>query len=226
VRKRVLPKVLGEPRRLSRMRGFLLFLSLSLGWLAPVSAFERTVREYKLPPVALQRADGRPMQISDALADGRPVVLTFMYTSCQTVCPITNQVLLEAERLLGEQAAKVNLVSISIDPDHDTVQKLSAYARKSGNRGSFFTGDPGASESVQRAFEAWRGDKMNHEGVFLLNAGQRGDGSWTRLNGWVTPAQLIHELQVLAPALRATSIAAPAAAPATKHRFPPAPSSQ
>jgi protein SCO1/2 len=132
------------------------------------------------------------MPLSQALFDGRPVVLSFMFSSCATVCPITNHTLVTLEGLLGERRARVNTVSLSIDPDHDSVRALADYARRTGGRGSYFTGDPGTSEAVQRAFDVWRGDKMNHQPVFLLSAGP--GKPWVRLDGLVSPRVLLDEL--------------------------------
>ena len=161
----------------------------------------RSVQRYTLPPDALQRADGRHLTLAQALRDSRPVVLTFFYSACQTVCPISNQVMVDLERRLGAKRPRVPLVSISIDPDHDTVQRITAYAKETGNHGSLFTGDPAASEAVQRAFDRWRGDKMHHAPVFLLNADTRRSNQWIRLSGLVMPQQLLDELDSLVPAL-------------------------
>jgi protein SCO1 len=174
-------------------------------------SIERSVRSYTLPAVQLQRADGKTLKLAEALSDGRPVVLTFMYSSCQTVCPITNQVMVGLGELLAERRDQVHLISISIDPDHDTVKQLAQYARQSGHRGSFFTGDPASSEAVQRAFDAWRGDKMHHEPAFFLNRNADSNRAWVRLTGLVTPKVLLAELTQLAPALRTPL---PAAQPA------------
>ena len=170
---------------------------------SPLAAFaaQRTLQTVTLPASALQRADGQSISLSKAFADGRPVVLTFMYSSCQTVCPVNNQVLVELEQLLANKRERVNLVSISIDPDHDSVQRLTAYAKRTGHRGSFFTGDPGTSETVQRAFDSWRGDKQNHEPVFFLGRAAGAKAQWVRLSGFVTPSELLNELSTLAPDL-------------------------
>jgi protein SCO1 len=159
------------------------------------AAAPRLERHYTLPALRLQRADGATLALKDALFDGRPVVLSFMFSSCTTVCPITNQTLVAFEGLLGADARKVNVVSISIDPDHDSVGRLARYAKETGAKGNFFTSDPATSEAVQRAFEAWRGDKMNHQPVFLLNT--RSDRKWLRLEGLVTPGQLVSEYKNL-----------------------------
>lgn len=157
---------------------------------APGQSWQQTQANYRLPMVRLVGADGSARSAQQALDDGRPTVLTFMYSSCATVCPIVNQTMVEFERLLAAERGQVNTVSITIDPTHDTVQKLAEHARRSGAAGAFYTGDPGASEAVQRAFNAWRGgDKMNHTPVFLLKAAHA--SVWTRIDGLISPRELL-----------------------------------
>ncbi|MGY0197255.1 SCO family protein [Leptothrix sp. BB-4] len=153
----------------------------------------RTVAAYPMPAVSMQRADGQRVQLADVLNDGRPVLLNFIYTSCNTVCPVTSQVFQQTRELLGNQREQVNMVSISIDPEQDTPRKLAAYARRYATAGSWthLTGTAADAVAVQRAFAAWRGDKMNHQPVTFLriSPGQ----PWIRLDGFASPEQLVAE---------------------------------
>lgn len=147
-------------------------------------------QKYSLPDIKLLGAGGAAKPLARALDDGRPTVMTFMYSSCVTVCPIVNQTLVQFEQMLGAERAKVNTVSISIDPTHDTVQKLAQHAKGSGATGSFYTSEPAASEAVQKAFNVWRGgDKMNHQAVFLIKT--PGAQGWVRVDGLITPSELM-----------------------------------
>jgi cytochrome oxidase Cu insertion factor (SCO1/SenC/PrrC family) len=83
---------------------------------------------------------------SDALA-GRVTLLDFVYTHCTDACPLLSatfqqaQTKLADEKLLGERAM---LVSLSVDPQHDTPSVLDEYAAqfKADPRGwKFLTGD-------------------------------------------------------------------------------------
>ena len=158
---------------------------------------KRSEQRYTLPPVQLVGADGKAKALHQVLDHDRPVVLTFLYTSCATICPVNSQVLTEFVQLLGPEAQRVNVVSVSIDPDHDTVTKLAQHARRRALSGAFYTGDPASSEAVQRAFDAWRGDKMNHEPVIFLRAA--GQPTWVRLDGLVSPQRLLSEFRQLTP---------------------------
>jgi protein SCO1/2 len=58
---------------------------------------------------------------------GKAVVVFFGYTQCPDVCPTTLQELLEVQRLLGADGAKVQPVFITVDPERDTAELLKAY---------------------------------------------------------------------------------------------------
>ena len=64
------------------------------------------------------------------------------------------------------------MVSISIDPEYDTPEALNAYARRfdAGPQWEFLTGSLDDSIAVQKAFDADRGDKMNHAPLTLFRA--------------------------------------------------------
>jgi protein SCO1 len=74
----------------------------------------------------LASADG-PVALSDFR--GEIVVLFFGYTSCPDVCPFTLQRLREARERLGPAAEEVQVVFVSVDPDRDTPERVTGYAR-------------------------------------------------------------------------------------------------
>lgn len=157
----------------------------------------RTVRDYRLPAVSLVREDGKPVVLADELNDSRPVVLTFIYTTCTTVCPLTSQTLAELQRKLGPSRDSVRLVSISIDPEQDTPAKLREYAQRfgAGPEWRHYTGSLAASQAVQRAFGVYRGNKMDHAPVILVRTAP--GASWVRIDGFATSDQLLAELPTL-----------------------------
>jgi protein SCO1/2 len=165
--------------------------------LAPPSVARR-MTSYVAPDVALVRSDGARVNFAHELDDGRPVLLDFIYTSCTTICPVMSQTFAGMQKRLGPDAAKVKMMSVSIDPEEDTPARLTEYAERyrAGGQWSFYTGTVQASIAVQRAFDVYRGDKMNHVPVTLLRAAP--GANWVRLDGFVTPDQLMAEYRQLA----------------------------
>ena len=155
----------------------------------------RSTANYVLPAVTLTRADGQQVSLIDEIGDGRPVVLNFVYTTCTTICSLGSQTFAEVQRKLGAGRDLVHLVSVSIDPEEDTPQRLRAYARRydAGPQWHFYTGTIEASLDVQRAFRVYRGDKGDHSPVTLVRPAS-GSG-WVRLDGFATAPEILAELK-------------------------------
>ncbi|HET8748700.1 MAG TPA: SCO family protein [Ramlibacter sp.] len=161
------------------------------------SGYARQVALYQIPSTALLRADGARAQFPQAIDDGKPVVLDFIYTSCTAICPILSHSFAEFQRRLGAESEQVHLVSISIDPEEDTPARLSEYARRfdAGRQWAFFTGSTAASVSLQKAFQAYYGGKMHHRPATFLRAAP--GEPWVRLDGFTSPDELMAEYRRL-----------------------------
>jgi protein SCO1 len=161
------------------------------------AGIKRTEVSYTLPSIKLVRQDDSKVDLLKELDDGRPVVLSFVYTSCTAICPVTSQVFSQVQEMLGKDRGKVRLMSISIDPEYDTPSRLASYAKKYGASldWQFYTGSIDSSIAVQKAFKAYQGDKMNHIPVTFVR-GAPGQ-SWVRLDGFASPMDVIQELQGL-----------------------------
>lgn len=164
---------------------------------AAAPAFARSTATYEVPSVALVRDDGKPVDFSQELDDGRPVVLSFIYTSCTTVCPLTSHTLSQLQNMLGAARDSVHLVSISIDPEFDTPARLHDYAATfgAGPEWQHYTGTLAASKRAQTAFNVYRGNKMDHVPVSLIRS--KPGAPWVRIEGFATPEQLLAELPVV-----------------------------
>lgn len=164
------------------------------------SRAERAMRStvpYTVPAVTLVRDDGKSVSLPEEMNDGKPVVLDFIFTSCGSICPLMSQVFSEFQRKLGAEAAQVHLISISTDPEQDTPERLAEYAQQfhAGPAWRHYTGTLAASQAAQRAFDVYRGDKMSHTPVILMR-GAPGQ-PWRRIDGFVTPDELLREFRQL-----------------------------
>jgi protein SCO1/2 len=169
---------------------------------AATVALQRSATVYRAGPVALTRADGKRVMLDDELAFDGPVALNFVFTTCSTVCPIASRTFAELQaRPRGGKPLR--LLSISLDPLNDTPAVLRAYAAKfgAGPEWRFYTGTVEASAAAQRAFDLYRGDKMNHAPITLVRSAP--NRPWLRLEGFPTAAQLAAELDDATPVARA-----------------------
>jgi protein SCO1 len=98
----------------------------------------------RVPDVELITADAKPVRFYTDLVKGRTVVISFVFTTCTTVCPLVAANVAHLQALLDDRmATDVNLVSVSIDPVTDTPDRLHAWAMtfEPEPGWSFVTGD-------------------------------------------------------------------------------------
>ena len=161
------------------------------------AGIKQSQADYRVPALSLTRQDGTAASFPAELDDGRPVLLNFIYTTCTAICPMTTQVFSQVQGKLGGEGSHLHMISISIDPEFDTVAKLSEYAHKygAGPQWQFYTGTAAASIEMQKAFAAYRGDKMNHEAVTFLRPAP--GKPWSRIDGMAAPDELVREYRRL-----------------------------
>jgi protein SCO1/2 len=155
--------------------------------------YNQSIGNYKMPDVSIVRHDGKKLSFIKELDDGRPVIMNFIFASCSAICPMLSHVFSKVQDKLTKKGQKFHLVSISIDPENDTPAKMMEYAHKfeAGSNWDFYTGTIETSIAIQKAFNAYRGDKMNHSSVILMRAAP--GKSWLRLDGFMSPDEVIHE---------------------------------
>lgn len=96
----------------------------------------------KVPAFELENEDGRPFG-SKALA-GQAYVVAFMFTRCPSICPELTRKMKQVDDAAKRADKRLQLVSISVDPDNDRPEVLRAYAKKHGadvDNWAFLTGD-------------------------------------------------------------------------------------
>jgi len=159
--------------------------------------YVRSIEHYKIPDVVLLNATGDKVNINDAVNLDEPLMLNFIFTTCTAICPVLSATFAQTRTQLGPAHDDVNYLSISIDPEHDTPDRLKAYAEnyRAGPEWEFFTGSLEDIISVQRAFNAYRGDKMNHRPLTFLRASRK--TPWVRLEGFATASDLVDEYHKL-----------------------------
>jgi protein SCO1/2 len=87
-----------------------------------------TLKHPSTPPAfALHDQNGRLVRI--ASQHGKVALITFLYTHCPDLCPLTAQNLNDVLRSLGPAAEKVAVLAISVDPRGDTPKAVKSFVR-------------------------------------------------------------------------------------------------
>jgi protein SCO1/2 len=116
------------------------------------------------PNLPVQDQEGRTLHFYDDLIKGKIVVVSFIYTSCADLCPITTARLAEVKDKLGDRVGRdIFFISLSVDPEHDTPEKLKAFAEafNTGPGWTFVTGKPADMKLILDKF----GDKSEERGL-------------------------------------------------------------
>ena len=138
----------GAPKRLPFTVWVITFL-VAIGLIAGASklfrsserrGYDETPAIGTVPDFHFATQDGKTLTRQDLL--GKVWVIDFFFTRCPGPCPMMSSRLAEISKEL-KKAKDVRLVSLSIDPEHDTPAVLNEYAAKVGadpDRWIFLTG--------------------------------------------------------------------------------------
>ena len=143
----------------------------------------------KIPDVRVVDQDGRALNFYSDLVEGKTVAISFVFTSCTTICtPLGTRMTALQPLLKGRD--DVRLISVTIDPTTDTPQRLKEWSSKFGPRPrwTLVTGDKPELEKLLKALRAYSGDPSSHSPLMLV--GNDLTGRWTRVNG-LQPAEKI-----------------------------------
>ena len=148
--------------------------------------------------VALVDQTGKAVRLEKDLVSNKIVVMSFIYTSCTTVCPVVSSIMGKVQKQLGARVGtEVQLVSISIDPQRDDPKRLNDYARsfQNGPGWSWLTGSTQSINETLKGLGTFNGDFKSHAPLILV-----GDGNsrhWTRYYGFTDPDVLTREVEKL-----------------------------
>jgi protein SCO1/2 len=102
------------------------------------------------PELMLRGSDGSELKLSRYR--GKLVLMSFGFTSCAAVCPVTLATLTQARKLLGPQADSVQVVFITVDPERDDPQRMKTFLAAFDPTFIGATGKPEALEAVRRSY--------------------------------------------------------------------------
>ena len=148
------------------------------------------LRQIRTPNELLVDHNGRSVRFYDDIMKDRKVVINVMYTVCSNICTPATRNLIEAQRLLGDEARDLHFVSMTLTPLDDNPVALREYKKRHGidERWTFLTGKVENVEKVQLAmgFISQRDtdDLLSHSGMARLC--DEPNLKWTHLNTMVS----------------------------------------
>jgi len=139
--------------------------------------------------------DGHTMKFASKVLGDKLVALTFIYTSCTTICPVTSAIFTQLQQRLGARMdSEVRLVSVTLDPVVDTPARLKAYSAKHGRKPGWIwlTGEKSKVDHVLDGLGAYAAEFNQHASMVLV--GDPISGQWIRLFGFPSPDDIIARL--------------------------------
>jgi protein SCO1/2 len=158
--------------------------------------FSGAVRPPGIPtaPFGVRDQDGRTVALEDFR--GRPVVVTFLYTTCEDTCPVTTQQIRAALDDLGHD---VPVVAVSVDPARDTARAAQRFndEQKMTGRMRWALGDRAQLQRLWRAYgvQPQSVDADHSASTVLLD--KRGRQRVGFATDHLTPETLAHDIRLL-----------------------------
>src|SRR5258708_18251527 len=124
---------------------------------SPLSAARHLAVIKPAPDFALPDLDGRVVRLADLR--GRVALVSFVYTRCLTACPLLTArlALLQRRAAALPSAERPVLVSITVDPERDTPERLRQYAEQFGVDRTSWRVLPDEPSRLTPGFHAWGG---------------------------------------------------------------------
>jgi protein SCO1/2 len=145
---------------------------------------------------------GRPTALS--ALQGKIVVLSFLYTHCPDVCPLTAETFRQAgQKLTESERERTVFVAVSVDPRQDTPEAVQTFAKDHGLTTGFLY-LIGSQAQLQAVWSAY-GIRMETEpattavghsdAIYLLD---RKGQARVLVHSDIAPADLANDVKVLA----------------------------
>lgn len=142
-------------RRIPRLGWAIAFLAaatvIGLAWVALKST--KPTAEAEIPPIGtvpeftFTSQTGEPVSKSDLL--GKVWVANFVFTRCPGPCPAMTSRMAELQKVVERQGGNVRLVTVTVDPEHDTPQVLADYGATYQNNPEIWSLLTGENEVIQ-----------------------------------------------------------------------------
>ena len=149
----------------------------------------------RAPDFTLRDQDGERIGLRELR--GKPVIVTFLYTTCEDTCPVQAQQIKGAFDELGDD---VPAIAVAVDPPRDTPERARAFLAEQRMTGrlDFALGSRAQLAPVWKAFAAQpQREDLEHTGRLVL-VDPKGVQRVSFPVDQVTPERLAHDVRLLA----------------------------
>ena len=147
------------------------------------SAADTPAKNY-FTDVMLVNQSGEKLRFYTDLIKGRVIIINVFFSSCHGSCPVMMGTFQKIQDWLGDRLGKdVYLISMSVDPQMDTPEKLKEYAAQLKARPGwhFVTGEKKNLEMALRKIGQYVQVREDHSNIFII--GNETTGLWKKAFG-------------------------------------------
>jgi protein SCO1/2 len=152
-----------------------------------------------LPDIQVLDQDGHKVRFYSDLVKGRKLALGFFYTSCSYICTRHGELFAKLQKQLSSRLGKeVFLISVSMDPAHDTPARLLRWGKTYGRRPGWtlVTGRPEEMSKLLHAFTGNdAGPREAHSSTFYIANDDA--GHWDYVTGYPQPSEIEQRIEGL-----------------------------
>ena len=165
---------------------------------ADKAAAEDKARDY-FSNVELVDQNGRSLKFYDEVLKDNIVVISFIFTNCQSACPLmTRNLTMIRDMMREDERRAIQFVSISIDPLRDTPSAMKEFAQKHDadiDGWLWLTGQPDDVNYVTKRLGSFTEDPEAHTTTLL--AANVPNAHWTKIPPNVPPNGVVARLRLL-----------------------------
>jgi protein SCO1/2 len=148
--------------------------------------------DIELHDLELVTQDGKRVRFKSDVINDKLVAMTFIFTSCTTICPVYSAIFSRLQPLLGDRlGSEVILVTLTMDPTRDVPRRMKKEAKKYQAKPGWYylTGKKGNVDQVLEGLDAFFPDFTLHPPMALVGDGKT--GTWKRYTGFPKPEHLL-----------------------------------
>ncbi len=150
-----------------------------------------------LPEIRVYDTQGRELRLHEVVKN-KVVIVNFVFTSCATICPMLSGIMQTLENHFQSRLGHdIELISLTVDPQRDTSDKLREYAEKlgAGPHWHWLTGNVADMVRLLKALGVSTGRPEDHPPMMLV--GKADSNQWYRWVGIPKPETMIRTVDRL-----------------------------
>jgi protein SCO1/2 len=144
-----------------------------------------------VPDVEVVNQFGEHLKFNSGVVKGRVAVIAGFFTTCTSMCPITQENMARLARLLGDRMGRdVVFVSLSTDAAHDTAPRMKAWGEKFhvGQGWTLASGNKADVDTLLKSLGLYVDIPQRHQSALII--GNQTSG-WMRASSWSSPERLL-----------------------------------